>query len=59
MLRFFATLHYAQNDSKFDDCGHLGGVVLLLRRKTTPPKCQIIQELIIPMRSESVSPKHG
>jgi hypothetical protein len=54
-MRFFAsppTGGYAQNDSTLGDCGHLGGVVLRLRRKTTPPKCKSIQVLVIPMRSE-------
>ena len=37
-MRFFASFHYAQNDSKLGDFGHLGGVFLWLRRKTIPPK---------------------
>jgi hypothetical protein len=51
-MRFFASFHYAQNDSKLGDYGHLGGVVLRRSRKTTPPKCKSIQVLVIPMRSE-------
>jgi len=50
--RFFASFHYAQNDNKLCCRGHLRGVVLRLRRKTTPLKCESIQELVIPMRSE-------
>jgi hypothetical protein len=51
-MRFFASFHYAQNDSKLGDFEHLGGVVLRRSRKTTPPKCKSIQALVIPMRSE-------
>jgi hypothetical protein len=51
-MRFFASFHYAQNDSMLGDCGHFGGVVLRRSRKTTPPKCKIIQVHVIPMRSE-------
>ena len=51
-MRFFASFHYAQNDSKLGDCGHLGGLILRRSRKITPPKCKSIQVLVIPMRSE-------
>jgi hypothetical protein len=51
-MRFFTSFHYAQNDNKLGDCGQLGGVVLRLRRKTTPPNCKSIQVPVIPMRSE-------
>ena len=51
-MRFFTSFYYAQNDSKLGWNGHLGGVVLRLRRKTTPPKCDSIQKPVIPMRSE-------
>ncbi|MBN1986306.1 MAG: hypothetical protein JW761_08380, partial [Prolixibacteraceae bacterium] len=51
-MRFFTSFHYVQNDSRLSWHGHLGGVVLRLRRKTTPPKCESIQEPVIGMRSE-------
>ena len=38
-MRFFTSFRYVQNDSKLGWYGHLGGLVLRLRRKTNPPKC--------------------
>ena len=51
-MRFFTSFYYVQNDSKLGWYRHLGGVVLRRSRKTTPPKCESIQEVVIPMRSE-------
>ena len=51
-MRFFTSFRYVQNDSKLGWYGHLGGLVLRLRRKTTPPKCESIQEPVNLMRSE-------
>jgi len=51
-MRFFTSFRYVQNDSKLGWYGHLGGLVLRLRRKTNPPKCESIQEPVNLMRSE-------
>ena len=51
-MRFFTSFHFVQNDSKLGRFKYRGGVVFLLRRKTTPPRHKSFHEPVIPMRSE-------
>ena len=51
-MRFFTSFYSVQDDNKLGWCVHLGGKVLQRSCKTFPPKCDIIQEPVIPMRSE-------
>jgi hypothetical protein len=57
-MRFYTSFHYVQNDSKLGWCWYLGGVVLWHRHKTTPPKCESIQELVIPIPESSGEESH-
>lgn len=41
-MRLFTSFYFVHNDSKLFWCRLLGGVVLLIRSKTTPPKSESI-----------------
>ncbi len=51
-MRFFTSFYYVQNDNKSGREEHLGGEFLWQSRKNSPPKCENIHELVIPMQSE-------